>query len=179
MRVKMMSKTSDYEFTYEKTSNVEIKDNRINFTHAGSHSRGIGDAFESFNLDVWKFEIIHEVVIRDKEAGNIISGFETVEEAEEEINRYIEQDKQEGTFEEGFYELAVLDGDEYITYIENPIRRQRLIRGLTQSQLARASQSSVRTIQDWESGRRNPRDVYVLRRVAKILECSIEDLLVD
>lgn len=58
-----------------------------------------------------------------------------------------------------------------------PIKEAREKAGLTQAQLAEAAGSSIRTIQDWESGRRIPRDVYVLRDMARALGCRIEDLI--
>ena len=49
------------------------------------------------------------IVIRDREAGNVIEHFNTVEEAQKEIERYEEQDKKYGTYSEDFYEIAVID----------------------------------------------------------------------
>lgn len=49
----------------------------------------------------WKF------VIQDSECGNIITGFDTREEAEAELQRYESKDKENGTYVEGFYEVAV------------------------------------------------------------------------
>ena len=48
-------------------------------------------------------------VVRDREAGNVITQFETMEEAQKELERYEEQDKKEGTYSEDFYEIAVID----------------------------------------------------------------------
>ena len=48
-------------------------------------------------------------VVRDREAGNVITQFETMEEAQKEIERYEVQDKKEGTYSEDFYEIAVID----------------------------------------------------------------------
>lgn len=42
---------------------------------------------------------------RDREAGNKIECFETLEEAQEAIKAYEEQDKNEGSFENDFYEI--------------------------------------------------------------------------
>ena len=42
---------------------------------------------------------------RDREAGNKIECFETLEEAQKAIEAYEDQDKNEGTFEEDFYEI--------------------------------------------------------------------------
>lgn len=49
------------------------------------------------------------IVIRDREAGNVITQFETMEEAQKELERYEEQDKKDGTYTEDFYEIAVID----------------------------------------------------------------------
>ena len=48
-------------------------------------------------------------VVRDREAGNVITQFETMEEAQKELEKYEEQDKKDGTYLEDFYEIAVID----------------------------------------------------------------------
>lgn len=48
-------------------------------------------------------------VVRDREAGNVITQFETMEEAQKELEKYEEQDKKDGTYTEDFYEIAVID----------------------------------------------------------------------
>lgn len=53
----------------------------------------------------------------------------------------------------------------------------RIAAGLSRAELSRASGVSLRTLEDWESGRNKPRDVYVLARLAKFLHCKIEDLI--
>ena len=42
---------------------------------------------------------------RDEEAGNIIEGFDTYEEALSAIEKYENEDKKDGTFTENFYEI--------------------------------------------------------------------------
>ena len=46
------------------------------------------------------------VVIRDREAGNIIDSFRTMDDAKKALAEYEEQDKKEWTYEENFYEIA-------------------------------------------------------------------------
>ena len=48
-------------------------------------------------------------VVRDREAGNVITQFETMEEAQKEIEKYEEQDKKDGVYVEDFYEIYDLD----------------------------------------------------------------------
>ena len=48
-------------------------------------------------------------VVRDREAGNVITQFETMKEAQKEIERYEAQDKKDGVYVEDFYEIAVID----------------------------------------------------------------------
>ena len=48
-------------------------------------------------------------VVRDREAGNVITQFETMEEAQKEIEKYEEHDKKDGVYVEDFYEIAVID----------------------------------------------------------------------
>lgn len=45
-------------------------------------------------------------LIRDREAGNIIDEFATLEEAKEALLGYEEMDKEEGTYTEDFYEIV-------------------------------------------------------------------------
>lgn len=45
-------------------------------------------------------------VIRDREAGNVIDKFDTLEEAQEELRRYEEEDRREETYTEDFYEIV-------------------------------------------------------------------------
>lgn len=48
----------------------------------------------------------YRFVIQDSEAGNIITGFNTLEEAEAELNKIEEEDRKNKTYTEGFYEIA-------------------------------------------------------------------------
>lgn len=45
------------------------------------------------------------------------------------------------------------------------------------TRLAQLSGVSLRTLEDWEAGRRVPRDVYQIHAVAAALGMSIEDYL--
>lgn len=53
----------------------------------------------------------------------------------------------------------------------------REARGLNRTRLAQLSGVSLRTLEDWEAGRRVPRDVYQIHAVAAALGMSIEDYL--
>ena len=50
-------------------------------------------------------------------------------------------------------------------------------RGLNRTRLAQLSGVSLRTLEDWEAGRRVPREVYQIHAVAAALGMSIEDYL--
>ena len=54
-----------------------------------------------------------------------------------------------------------------------------LRQNLKMSRVELSGQSGVpsRTIDDWENGRRKPRDVYQLKKVSDVLGCYIEDLI--
>lgn len=54
------------------------------------------------------------VYTADKEAGNKIEAFETVEEAREAIVAYEEEDKREGTYTLNFYDVINEDGESLI-----------------------------------------------------------------
>jgi transcriptional regulator with XRE-family HTH domain len=62
-------------------------------------------------------------------------------------------------------------------HMPGKITDARIAAGLSRAELSRASGVSLRTLEDWESGRNKPRDVYVLARLAKFLHCKIEDLI--
>ncbi len=58
------------------------------------------------------------------------------------------------------------------------IKEQREAAGMTRVELARESGVPLRTLEEWEAGRRLPRDVYQLAQVARALTCAIEDLII-
>lgn len=79
-----------------------------------------GRAVEDFLLIrdscfVWdlreELEELTSVCVRDREAGNIIDFFTTVGEANSAIREYENDDRYEGTFSPGFYEIAVVQKD--------------------------------------------------------------------
>lgn len=49
--------------------------------------------------------------------------------------------------------------------------------GITRAELSRRSGVPIRTLEAWGKRIRTPRDVYVLLKVAKALDCRIEDLI--
>lgn len=55
------------------------------------------------------------------------------------------------------------------------IRREN--NNISRSELSRLSGVPLRTLEEWEAERRLPRDVYQLAKVAKVLNCLIEDLI--
>lgn len=57
-------------------------------------------------------------VIRDHQAGNEIERFETLEEAVEEMQKYVNSDKEESIYEEAYYEVYNEDTDETIVVSE-------------------------------------------------------------
>ena len=58
------------------------------------------------------------------------------------------------------------------------IEERRKAASMSRSELSRQSEVPLRTLEEWEAGRRIPRDVYQLAKVAKALNCLIEDLIV-
>ena len=48
-------------------------------------------------------------VTRDREAGNIIDEFKTMEEAEAAVLAYEEEDRKLGAYEPDFYEVAEIE----------------------------------------------------------------------
>lgn len=64
-----------------------------------------------------------------------------------------------------------------LTPVAARITGLREARGLNRTRLAQLSGVSLRTLEDWETGRRVPRDVYQIHAVAAALGMSIEDYL--
>jgi transcriptional regulator with XRE-family HTH domain len=59
----------------------------------------------------------------------------------------------------------------------NHIKELRTKKNMNRKQLSDLSGVPSRTIDDWENGRRTPRDVYQLKKVADALQVTIEDLI--
>lgn len=65
------------------------------------------DGTRSYEYDSRYYSIEKELyVIRDREAGNELDEFETMEEALEELARYEEIDKMDGDYTPDFYEIV-------------------------------------------------------------------------
>lgn len=65
------------------------------------------DGTRSYEYDSRYYSIEQEIyVIRDREAGNELDEFETMEEALEELARYEEIDKMDGDYTPDFYEIV-------------------------------------------------------------------------
>lgn len=59
----------------------------------------------------------------------------------------------------------------------NHIKKLRQEKNLNRKQLSELSGVPSRTIDDWENGRRIPRDVYQLKKIADALGVKIEELI--
>lgn len=59
----------------------------------------------------------------------------------------------------------------------NRLKAFRVGAGLSRAEASRQSGISLRTLEDWESGKRIPQDVDLLRKLAKLYGCYIEDLI--
>ena len=59
----------------------------------------------------------------------------------------------------------------------NNIKQLRQNLNMSRVELSKQSGVPARTIDDWENGRRKPRDVYQLKKIADVLGCYIEDLI--
>ena len=57
------------------------------------------------------------------------------------------------------------------------IQARREAQGLSRAELHRRSGVPVRTLEAWEGRFNLPRDVYQLLKVARALDCLIEDLI--
>lgn len=108
------------------------------------------------------------LVIRDKQAGNIIEQVNSYDEGAEVLSRFEESDKAEGIYEEDFYEIADVG-----------LQGIRSWRGMSQSELSKASGISVRTIQAYEQGARKLSGASYdnLKKLSDALEVTIEELV--
>ena len=59
----------------------------------------------------------------------------------------------------------------------NNIKQLRQNLDMSRAELSKQSGVPDRTVDDWENGRRKPRDVYQLKKIADALGCYIEDLI--
>ena len=53
------------------------------------------------------------------------------------------------------------------------IKNIRLQQGMSRAELSRRSDVPVRTLEDWEAGKRDPRDVDVVVQVAQALHVDV------
>lgn len=81
-------------------------------------------------------------VIRDREAGNEIEKFATMQEAEEALKRFEEEDKAEGIYTEDFYEIK--------SDIGARVHAMRTRAQLSAQKFGDYYGIPLRTIQDWE-----------------------------
>lgn len=61
--------------------------------------------------------------------------------------------------------------------MSNNIKALRNKAGLTQKDLSEQANIPRRTIEDWELEKVRATDVYKLHRIAKVLGCTIEELI--
>lgn len=59
------------------------------------------------------------------------------------------------------------------------LQRMREDQGYNRAAFARATGIPLRTIENWDSRNRIPRDVYQLLKAARVLGCHIEDIIDD
>lgn len=59
----------------------------------------------------------------------------------------------------------------------HPIAKRLVKQGMTKKTLAEKSGVPLATIDQWTRRVRKPRDVYQLQKIAKALDCYIEDLI--
>lgn len=59
------------------------------------------------------------------------------------------------------------------------LQRMREAQGYSRAAFARATGIPLRTLENWDSRIRIPRDVYQLLKAARVLGCHIEDIIDD
>ena len=58
-----------------------------------------------------------------------------------------------------------------------PVDKRSIEKGISRSELSRQSGVPIRTLESWANRSRKSPDVYQLYKVAKVLDCHIEDLI--
>jgi hypothetical protein len=61
---------------------------------------------EPIKVVLWCWSNNNKIVIRDKEAGNIICEVDSYEEGNKLLKKYVEEDKRDGNYVPDFYEIA-------------------------------------------------------------------------
>lgn len=107
-------------------------------------------------------------VVRDREAGNIIDYFPSMDAAEAALLEYEEADAEEtGVMDLDFYEVAVIE--------INDVKGLRMLAGLTQEAFSARYGIPKRTIEEWE-GERRKAPAYVIELLKRAV---FEDFDID
>lgn len=108
-------------------------------------------------------------VVRDREAGNIIDYFPSMDAAEAALLEYEEADAEEtGAMDLDFYEVADIE--------INDVKGLRMLAGLTQEAFSARYGIPKRTIEEWEGERRKaPPYVIELLKRAVFEDCLVSD----
>jgi len=121
----------------------------------------------------------------DRETGTIIDEVKSVNEGLKLIKEYEKEDKAEGNYEPGFYEIVDEDhGTIYSDYyglnkMGGNLKAMRNRRGISQAELADKSGVSLRLIQAYEQGYRdiNEAQVMTVLNLADALRCDVRDII--
>lgn len=57
------------------------------------------------------------------------------------------------------------------------IKKLRSLAGISQQELANRAELSLRSVQNYESNQRHPKDVAILQKLCKVLHTTIEELM--
>ena len=137
---------------------------------------------EDDDCDNWDYDNLEfhakRYAVRDREAGNVIDECDHIAEAEDMINQYEYDDKEDGNYEPNFYEIYDWD-DEEICERRLSLKDRRVIAHLTQKALSEAAGISIKTLQDYEGGRKdiNGAAAGTVKKLSEALGCRMEDLI--
>lgn len=94
------------------------------------------------------------LVVRDREAGNIMDEVESLEEGQKVIEQFEAEDRENGNYEPDFYEVAEVDPAEtpWVQKSSKRIKALRKLTGLSQTKFGEKYGIPMRTIQNWENG---------------------------
>lgn len=137
---------------------------------------------EDEECDNWNYDTLEfsekRYAVRDRVAGNVFDNCNTITEARELINQFEYDDKEDGNYEEDYYEIYDTDTNEVCDRITK-LKVKRIIAHLKQRELADAAGISIKTLQDYEGGRKdiNGAAAGTVKKLSEALGCRMEDLI--
>lgn len=135
---------------------------------------------EDEECDCWDYDILRfyekRYAIRDCKTGIVAGECEYLIEAEDTAKQLEFDDRENGV--ENCYEIYDRD-EEKVCERKVELKDRRVIAHLKQRELAEAAGISIKTLQDYESGRKNinTASASTVKKIAEALGCRMEELI--